>query len=225
MEIFRFKVIAFAVLAQVANVQATVVPSAAARLANSYCFSRPYGGYLLHSTSVDGTLRLTAEVRSSGSGRMSGLELLMRPEEVQKVWEQAISSELSSVEIEALLPFCSPENTSLKSALEKETFNRTLESRPAINREIQRAMPDFPGFPAESRKELSTQEQEAVQAFRNDPVAVGGAAKLSSRVFIRVHELFLPIGQQRARHIPYVYQDHQGEFIRSFNDRTRSVKP
>jgi hypothetical protein len=185
-------------------------------LIDSPCFGRQYGGYMLHSTRPDGSLRLTAEAGSRASGLRWGIELLVWPEEVRSIWERAINAGLSPAEIAALSTHCRPDNVALKEALRKQGFNRAVEARPAIDQDIRRTMPNFPVLPAAPKQVLTRDEEAALEAFKSDPAASAAYPKLGLALNRRVQLGFQEIANQRARHIPWVEEDQQDEVMRQF---------
>ncbi|MBC7610116.1 MAG: hypothetical protein H7228_11190 [Polaromonas sp.] len=194
-------------------------------LIDSPCFARQHGGYLLHSTRPDGGLRLTSEANSRASGLNWGIELLVRPEEVHAIWEQAIKAELSPVEVSALAVHCRPDNGALKEALGKQAANRASDARPAIEQDIRRTMPNFPSLPVPPRQALTREEEASLEAFRNDPAALAAYPKLGLIMTRRIQLGFHEIANQRARHIPWSEDDHQGDFMRQFMRRTTPRQP
>ena len=177
----------------------------AKRVVDSFCFSKHYGGYMLQSTLPDGRFRLTAEARSVGSGRSWGLELLVAPDEVKEIWLTSLTTVLEPREIERVEAYCNPDNTILKSAVNKENY---LRSKPAMDRALKEHAPSFPVFPTMPGMQLTQDEQQAIDEFRSNAEVMAIHKKISEKVNDLIWSRYLALSV-RVRHIPYQREDHQ----------------
>ena len=201
-----------------------------ASLIDSPCFLRMNGGYLLHSTLPDGTLRLTAEATSKASGLRWGLELLVKPEELRSIWAEAIRDMLTESEIAAAEVHCRAGDSALKEAQRKLSINSTIASRPEMERQIRNSIPNFPNFPNfpinQMKEVLTLEEGAALEALKGDPIASVAYSRLRGLAMNqRILHGFQAVANQRVRHIPWIEDDHRDEFTRNFFKRSLPRKP